>query len=282
MFSIDKNQEKPWFEKSNAKNYIKHLDIPDKLLTNIKEVIENGYTVIDLPVDLSLIDNINEEIELLINSGSFKKNPDYYHYNDSPRIIEAWKHIDSLTKIANDIEIVSFLQVLYQKPPLPFSTINFIKSTEQPLHSDYFHFSSIPERYLAGIWIALEDIHPDSGPLTIVPKSHLLPTVTLMDLGVDIPRSLVDLEKNNSIYEKYVTAKVEELGLSIKSPILKKGQYLCWVANLLHGAPTINNNSITRKSMVVHYHFSGCKYYNPGFSDVEASRYQYRKLEIIK
>ena len=64
------------------------------------------------------------------------------------------------------------LKFLYEKTPLPFSTINFLTSTQQPLHSDYAHFGTIPELLLAGSWIALEDISPDSGPLQIVPTSH--------------------------------------------------------------------------------------------------------------
>ena len=261
---------------------IEELDIPNELLLNVEEVIEKGYTVIDLSTFNNLFDNINTEIELLINSESYKKNPDYYHYNDSPRVIEAWKDIDSISKIANEEKIINILQMLYQKRPLPFSTINFVKSTEQPLHSDYIHFSSIPERYLAGLWIALEDINLDAGPLQVVPKSHNMPIVTLKDLGVSIPKNLVDLKKNNTVYEQYVVSQVKDLGLEIKIPTLKKGDCLIWSANVLHGAPKIENNLLTRKSMVIHYHFSECKYYNPGFSNIENENFQYRELEIVK
>ena len=59
MFNLEENQHIPWFEKPSANNFIKQLDIPNKILPNIKEVIENGYTVFDLSVDFSLINNIN-------------------------------------------------------------------------------------------------------------------------------------------------------------------------------------------------------------------------------
>ena len=76
---------------------------------------------------------------------------------------------------------------------------NFIYSTEQPLHSDYIHFGSVPELFLTGVWIALEDIHPDSGPLTITPKSHNLEIVDLDTLGLDVPKSNKQLKENYTI-----------------------------------------------------------------------------------
>jgi len=282
MYKVNNNSSIPWFEKSNADISINKIDIPDELLFNVKEIIEKGYTVIDLSEFNSVFDSISKEIELLVKTNEVKKNPDYYHYNDSPRVIEAWKRINDISKIANEAKIINFLYILYQKKPIPFSTINFIKSTEQPLHSDYIHFSSIPERYLAGCWFALEDINIDAGPLQLVPKSHKLPIVTLKDLGASVPKNLIHLKKNNTLYEDYVKAQIKDLDMVVDSPKLKKGDCLVWAANVLHGAPKIKNNSLTRKSMVIHYHFSKCKYYNPGFSDVEKSNFQYRELEIVK
>ena len=62
---------------------------------------------------------------------------------------------------------------MYESKPIAVSTINF-KRTEQPLHSDYMHFASKPDLYLAGCWIALEDINEKNGPLIVVPQSHKL------------------------------------------------------------------------------------------------------------
>ena len=46
--------------------------------------------IIDLDID-DLIDNANNDIEKAIKKKSFKTNSAAYHYNDSPRIVEAWK-----------------------------------------------------------------------------------------------------------------------------------------------------------------------------------------------
>ena len=96
---------------------------------------------------------------------------------------------------ARDKDVLNFLEYVYKKRPIPFSTINFIKSSEQPLHSDYMHFSSKPERYLTGVWFALEDIDINSGPLQVIPKSHKLPITTLEELSQNIPKNTKQLKK---------------------------------------------------------------------------------------
>lgn len=44
------------------------------------------------------------------------------------------------------------------------------------MQSDLIHFDTMPRTLMAAAWTALEDIHPDSGPLRFYPKSHHLGT----------------------------------------------------------------------------------------------------------
>ena len=121
-----------------------------------------------------LIDEVNNDVDLYVRKGEFKTNSKIYSYNESPRIVESWKVIDSCKRLSLSPIVIKWLELLTSLSPRAFSTINFLHSTQQPLHSDYVHFGTIPEGRLAGSWIALEDINPSSGPLQIVPKSHKL------------------------------------------------------------------------------------------------------------
>lgn len=241
---------------------------------------ELGYAILDLELG-DIPDKVNKQIDQKIAEQNFKKNPDFYHYNESPRIVEAWKDIDEVKQLSQNPIVINFLKDLYGRYPLPFSTINFIYSTEQPLHSDYIHFGSIPELFLTGVWIALEDIHPDSGPLTIVPKSHNLEVVDLDILGVDVPKNNKQLKENYTIYESYIENLVEESGLERVPVHLKKGQCLIWHANLLHGGSPLKNPKLTRRSLVTHYHYSDCENYNPSFSSKKNNIIAERKIEVI-
>ena len=56
---------------------------------------------------------------------------------------------------------------------LAFFYNKFYWGSEQPFHSDYIHFGSMPHKYLVGAWVALEDTHKNNGPLTVVPGSQV-------------------------------------------------------------------------------------------------------------
>jgi hypothetical protein len=41
------------------------------------------------------------------------------------------------------------------------------------LHADAVHFHAEPALFMCGVWIALEDIRPDAGPLAYVPEASI-------------------------------------------------------------------------------------------------------------
>ena len=252
-----------------------------KFSKELKKIHEDGFVILDLDQPYGIYQTINKKIDAKIFEGSPKLNPKYYHYNENPRVIEAWRDIKEIVDLARDKDVLDFLECLYKRRPIPFSTINFIKSSEQPLHSDYMHFSSKPERYLTGVWFALEDIDINSGPLQVVPKSHKLPITTLEELSQDIPKNTKQLKQNYTQYEEHVKNIVKRNNLCSEKITLKKNQCLIWSANLLHGGSPIYDKQLTRKSLVVHYHYERCMYYNPGFSRLSDETMAQRKIEEI-
>ena len=255
---------------------------------NIKDLknnfVKKGYVITSVPSTLDDINKINKKIDSLLIRRDFKTNPKAFHYNKSPRIVEAWKDIPEIRKIAYDKILIKLLKALKNnKKPIPFSSINFMKGTEQPMHSDYIHFATLPHNYLLGVWIAMEDINKDSGPLAIVEKSHKFPILSNEKLHLKIPKNEIELKKNYTIYENYIKNLINKNKSEIKELPIKKGDIIIWDANLLHGALKIKNNKLTRKSMVLHYHFAGCKkYYNPIYSMTSKKIYALRDLKKLK
>ena len=246
------------------------------------QLANDGYCIIDLEIDQRLISEANKDIEEVIQSNKYKKNSDAYHYNESPRIVEGWKFSDAIKEIAVNSKLTSFLEYSWQSKPIPFSTINFVKGTEQPLHSDEFHFGSIPHGYLTGVWIALEDIHPDSGPLSVAKGSHRLPLFSFERLGLPIPKSEREFKKFYTIYEDWASEMIKANNLEIITPKLKKGECLIWSSNMLHGAFKIKDKSLTRKSLVVHYHFEKCeKIFYPSHSNIENGKLIERNIRDL-
>ena len=279
----EKDYNSPWIESPFFLDILKKKKISKSLHKLAINFHKNGYVVINLNLNNKFIEKILNKIDLKLNKGAVKKNPSIYHYNESPRIVEGWKFSKEISKLAHNTKIKKLLNFFYKKEPIPISTINFIRGTEQPLHSDYMHFASTPERYLAGAWVAFEKTSKLNGPLSVVPGSHLLPVTDFNVLNCQIPNSIGTLEKNYRIYESFIKKIIKIKKLKPKEIKIPKGYAIIWAANLLHGGTKMLNKDLTRKSQVIHYHFKGCnRYYNPGFSIPLEGKYAIRKLEIVK
>ena len=263
-----KSLSAPWFETDFSQNFLKKKKISKDLRNQTNFFIKNGYLVLRNVISTKLINNVSNDFKKIINSNQFKKNPDYFHYNKHPRVIEGWKKSKNIKKIAKNKIVNKYLKFFYNKNPLPISTINFYAGTEQPLHSDYIHFGSVPELYLAGAWFALENVNKNNGPLTVVPGSHKLKIVSFSDFNLQIPKTLKELKSHYSIYENYLIEIIKEKKMKTKKIFLQKGDVIIWAANLLHGGSKIIKKNHSRLSQVVHYHFDELDYiYNPCFSN---------------
>lgn len=253
-----------------------------KIEQQLHELQTNGFTILKL-IDADLmIEQINDDVERLVLNGSYKTNSKFYSYNDAPRIVESWKHSDSAKLLAFNPQIVSLLTEYFKALVKPFSTINFLRSTQQPLHSDYVHFGTKPAFQLAAAWVALEDIDPLAGPIQVVPGSHLWPEFLYSQIGLPVARSLGDVSSFYREYENWVQNDLKSKEVFVQTPEMKKGDAIIWLANLLHGSPECQNPMLSRRSQVTHYHTDQISlFYNPVFSDPLNGKFLKRKLEFI-
>tara|TARA_B100000963_G_C22445427_1_gene588602 strand:- start:35 stop:883 length:849 start_codon:yes stop_codon:yes gene_type:complete len=272
----------PWFESPFFYQLLKEKKVNNNLKKIATDMHEKGYTIIDLKLSDVFINSINKDISKALQKGDIKKNPKIYHYNKFPRIVEAWKYSKNVARLANNKELKKVLKFLYDSKPLPFSTINFIGGTEQPFHSDYIHFGSLPHKYLVGAWVALEKTNKYNGALSVIPGSHKFPLIDYQDLKQKKPLNIIELEKNYRVYENYIKQLIKIKKLKPKELYLKKGEVILWAANLLHGGSNVKNKKLTRRSQVIHFHFKDSEvYYNPGFSEPKKGLYVDRKLDIV-
>lgn len=225
--------------------------------SQVAEFNERGYLVVDFSLDESMLDSIVEKLQPLY--------PEDYQQDSSlpARIQDAWKTVDEVRQLARDEKIAAALKQLLGRESLPFQTLNFPVGTRQFTHSDTIHFNSIPSNYMVGVWVALEDIDEDNGPLLYYPGSHKLHEYSMGDF---------DLEPGYHNYHKYeerIQQLVESEQLEGEYGTIKKGEVLIWHANLLHGGAPQKDLTRSRHSQVTHYYFADCKYYTPMNSTAE-------------
>ncbi|MGH9807900.1 MAG: phytanoyl-CoA dioxygenase family protein, partial [Terriglobia bacterium] len=157
----------------------------------------------------------------------------------------------------------------------PFQTLNFPVGTQQHYHSDSVHFSSIPERFMCGVWVALEDVSEGAGPLEYYPGSHKWPIVYNDQIGVRASGSR--RHPSQDAYHQLWEALVEKTGIAPQYFSPRKGDALIWAANLLHGGSRQRDPNATRWSQVTHYFFENCCYITPMASDVFVGKLQLRR-----
>jgi Phytanoyl-CoA dioxygenase (PhyH) len=151
--------------------------------------------------------------------------------------------------------------------------------TQQHFHSDSLHFSSVPERFMCGVWVALEDIGPSQGPLMYYSGSHKWPIFVNEHIG--LCRAGKPDAPSQKPFEKMWEALIHANALEATQFHAKKGQALIWAANLLHGGSRQTDPDLTRWSQVTHYYFDDCSYYSPMESDPFYGHIFYRRHRNI-
>jgi hypothetical protein len=265
----------PWVDSPFFNSELKSSSLSEEDKAFVKHFADEGYVIFDPKVDESFIDEMVGELMPKFNKITI----------DDKRIQDAWKFNEKVRTLATLDIVYDKLRLLYRREPIPFQTLNFPVGTQQNTHSDMIHFSSIPQRFMCGVWIACEDITNDNGPLHYYPKSHKLPFYDMIDMGVKASNTFEKKKAMMAYFENYEVFIQEIIkALELKKEVLniKKGQALIWAANLLHGGEHILKPGSTRHSQVNHYYFEDCMYYAPRYSDIAINKIYLTELVNIK
>jgi len=266
--------ESPLFESIVAEG-----TIPPELVPVARALNERGYAVIDFPDD-----DIHARIDRIKASLSPHyaidwSDPKSIKTTGNNRIQDAWQFDADVAAIASNARILDMLCTLWGRRAFPFQTLNFPVGTQQAAHSDAVHFSSLPERFMCGVWLAFDDVTAEAGPLMYYPGSHRLPALTNVMIGrSDHPQAG---QSAQAPFERVWQAIIEAQGAEPETFLARKGQALIWTANLLHGGSRQMDPRLTRWSQVTHYYFEDCIYYTPAFSDEPVGELALRTITDI-
>lgn len=275
-FKTDKNAlTLPWTESPFFYDLLESSNLTEEERQMAIHFHEKGYLIVDLDLTHDFVSNVVKDMYDAVKRDSVTLQAEFYTYSDSPRIFEEWRNSENIKNLCLNPKLIKTLEFLYNKEAFPFSTINFIKGSNQPLHSDAIHFHTIPQLWMSGVWVALEDTTTENGTLNIVPGSHKWSVYDYQSLGLPHPDNYEDGEKNNyRIYEDLIKSLVEAHKVDIIPVPLKKGQALIWAANLLHGGMQIVDENSTRLTQAIHYFYKDCtRYYHPMFSNIYEGNY---------
>jgi len=222
---------------------------------------DKGYCVVNLSTKewLANIDGVIADLQPLLEDDL-----KLWECGESgpPRLQDGWIDHGSIRALALEPVVLDLLRHLYGREPFAFQTLNFAVGSEQHFHSDAVHFHSYPHGFMCGVWIALQDVQPESGPLIYFPGSHRLPYLSARSLGLN--RDMVMEEQHpQRFFEPSWQQAVNEHAFEKQQFLPKRGDLLIWHANLLHGGEPVQDKTSRRWSQVNHYFFANCLYTTP-------------------
>lgn len=206
---------------------------------------ENGYVVVE---DLIPNNVIQMYREYWISNHA----PEYTGTVESMKNKMGWKESSPFTNHEPILEILChdniyklFDEFGLEKMGLHLSFTPWY-STEKTWHHDYIENDTVSAENYVGLWIALQDISPDSGPFAFVPGSK-------------------NWDFDFSIYENFepeqVVAYTQNILKSRGEPqvfLPKKGDALLWHGHTIHRGLNPVNTNMPRESIIGHY-MSGVK-----------------------
>lgn len=260
----------PWVESPFFEQELQRANLDPELADIALRYSRDGYVVFDPQLAESVLDEAIAGVDP--------------HYQGEVRLQDAWQTVPSVRQIATAPRVLEVLKMLYRREPIPFQTLNFPVGTQQRTHSDAIHFNSIPQRFMCGVWVALEAVRDDNGPLHYYPGSHKLPFYDLIDMGLKGSDAQTAAEVYGVTYKQYeekLSQIVAAHGLKKEVLNMPKGYALIWSANLLHGGEKILTPGSSRHSQVTHYFFENCVYYTPLRSDSTIDKLYVRNITNI-
>jgi hypothetical protein len=130
-------------------------------------------------------------------------------------------------------------------------------TSERNWHQDDYLNPPFVNGWYVAVWIALDDINPEVGPLEFVPGSHKWPVLRREKV---LAYAEPDEEKDPAwpkTTERFVVPAVEQRIAEVGAPTMRflgrKGDVLVWHAALVHRGSVAMQPGSVRKSLIAHY-----------------------------
>jgi ectoine hydroxylase-related dioxygenase (phytanoyl-CoA dioxygenase family) len=197
----------------------------------------NGFVVIENVIDSSLIANyensaINEEIKSNKLQKGFIEGHQYVKYDEIKDILCE----DAIFDFFKDLGALFSLH----------TSLSANVSSERDWHRDFVWDHRHGADNYIGVWVALEDISPDSGPFEAIPGSHLW-ELDYSRLGTD------ELSTEPAKGSSYMQEEIDKRNAKPFKFLAKRGDILLWHGHIIHRGSMPTNQNATRKTLIGHY-----------------------------
>ena len=221
------------------------------------QLIEEGYAVIPSAVDVGICEEALRQVDVLkrAHADIVKKNAD--EFGHLYRVVNLHLALDGLKKaFAENHRGLEVCDRFFGEPTSLYTSLYYERGSEQDFHRDTPYFSTKPAGRYLGVWLALDDVDDENGPLRVTPGSHVLPPIDVEKMAAEIfqdPANIpgISMEGWNA-YQGAVQKQAQAQGLLHKNVSVKRGDVIIWHPEMLHGGAPHINKKRSRRSLVMH------------------------------
>lgn len=284
------NEDRPWFDQAGASERVDDMRRQGSITQDehrlMLQWINDGYFVIEKAIDESqfdLLDAYNRGLDDVwttdqvldglqisgLRVDGIRRNPLAHaevlswplekriHLRDT----ETWRihfyqpYTRPGIEIAKTRRILRMVELLLQRNPRLINLTTYKYSSEVALHQDMWFYHLHPANHLVGVWLACEDVKPETGPLAVYPGSHKKPMWSGFGNYPQTNYRTCPHTVQDGI-EQYLRSCVAELP-RVVMPV-KKGDAIFLNGLLIHDADKVQKRGVhSRFSIVLHYSLAG-------------------------
>jgi hypothetical protein len=209
---------------------------------------ETGLIHLQGAVSTSLCDQAVEDYKKFEcfrrQKGCLVTNPDGRNY----RLVNFHLESDALLEIGLSSIFHELLTNFFGRKSSIYTSLTFKHGSQQEPHIDTPYFWTRPFNLFGGVWVALEDISPEAGPLFYYPGSH-----KYFNSEAELAKLHAESQSSPDLMFEKILQKVSGEGITKENVIIEKGDAVIWHPGLLHGGNRALDQAKTRFSAVFHF-----------------------------
>jgi phytanoyl-CoA hydroxylase len=168
------------------------------------------------------------------------------------RILDLHSHLAAARELYLNERVHRMCSLILGGQAVATQSLFFEYGSTQSLHRDPWYVNHTPRTHLVAAWFALEDAHPDSGPLSYVAGSHRLPWYRFSTDDVVFHDALVTDDERRKATD-HMNALIAERKMTVEKALPRRGEVFLWHGSLVHGGSPVVDPTRTRRSLVVHF-----------------------------
>jgi hypothetical protein len=273
FFESPVSGKSPWFMESDGHEQ-RLASFSPEVREHVENLLQHGFTVVKGSISRdkcsALIDSFKSFAE--INKDKFSKYLDRDgHY---PRIANLHSAFPDLIELFDGNKLVYEVQeAIFGATPSLYTSLFYERGSAQDIHRDTPYFSTKPEMYYLGVWVALEDADEQNGALNIMRGGHKIPEPDRQAIALSHFNSLSEVPSSSAIlwddFQGEIQRLCAEAGIVKEQVPANAGDTIIWHPQLPHGGGAIKDITKSRFSFVMHttpvgvpvYHQD--KFFNP-------------------